>query len=87
MLFWSPACLINPFRHIAPYMLSEKMCMDPVLVALGLLCVTEMYWSLSGGSDYFISYDFATGTMQGYRAEQTALVKGQKLDNGPVVPK
>lgn len=36
--------------------------MVPVLVALALHRVIEVDWFLTGGQDYFRTYDFATGT-------------------------
>lgn len=59
--------------------------MDPVLFALLFHCVIEINWFSSGGSDDFLSDDFATGTVQGYLAEILAPVKRQNIDDGPAV--
>lgn len=41
---------------------------------------------MSGCSDYFVAYDIATDTVQGYPAKQIAPLKLQKVSEGPVVP-
>lgn len=60
--------------------------MEPVLIALAFHRVTEVHWSLSGGTDNLIACDFATGAVQGYPDERLALLKRQKVDDNPVVP-
>lgn len=40
--------------------------MDPVVIPLSFRHVFDIYWSSSGCSDNFLSYNFATGTVQGY---------------------
>lgn len=59
--------------------------MDLVVVILAFYRVSEIDWSSSGGSDDFISYDFATGTVQRYPAERIAPVKRHKNDDGPIM--
>lgn len=60
--------------------------MDPVLVAIACYRVIEVDWSSSGGSDDFIAFKFAAGTVRGYLAEQTAAAKRLNVDDGLVVP-
>lgn len=62
------------------------MHMDPVLVAPASYCASKVDWFSSGCEDGFLSYDLATGTVQGFWAGCAALVKRRKVDDGPVVP-
>lgn len=48
------------------------MRVDPIHIALAFHCVTEVDWFSSSGFDDFVAYDFDTGTVQGYLAEQIA---------------
>lgn len=41
---------------------------------------------MSGDSEKFAAYDFATRTVQGYAAEENALGKRHKVDDGIAVP-
>lgn len=65
---------------------AERMRLDPVFVAFAFHRVTEIDWYLCGGSDDFVSYDFAMGTANGYPAKRTEAMKRQKAVDGPVVP-
>lgn len=47
--------------------------MDPVLVGLEFYGRTEVDCSSSGASDDFVSYDFGTGTLQGYATARMRL--------------
>lgn len=85
MLFRLSISLVNVLSHFGFYRIAEKMHMDHVLAALLYHSVTEIDWFSSGSSDYFLLYNFATGTMQGYTAEILALVKRRKINDGPVV--
>lgn len=60
--------------------------MDPVCVALARYHVTEIDWSSSSGSNTFLSYKFATGTVQRYLAGRHVPVKRKNVNNGPMVP-
>lgn len=60
--------------------------MDPVLFSLLPHRVTNIDWSLQAGSDGFDSDNFVTGTLHGYLAERSALMKCQKVDDGTMLP-
>lgn len=79
-----PVCSI--ISHFGCYKGIERIRIGPLLAALGLYRVGEIDWTSCGGLDDFLSFDFATGTIQGFRAEKTAPVKQQMVDDGPVVP-
>lgn len=85
VLFLLPTPLVNILSHFGFYKIAERMLLDPVTVALACHRVAKLDWSSSDGSDDFLSYDFSTGTVQGYPAETNVLVKLQKVDDGPVV--
>lgn len=76
----------NALSYFRFYEIIEVMRRDTVIVALAFYRVTGIDWSSSWGSDDFIFYDLATGTVQEYTAERPALLKCQKIDDGPVVP-
>lgn len=60
--------------------------MDFVLADSALFDRTKIDWSsLSSLTDYF-SYDFATGSVQGYLADKDVPMKRQKTDDGLVLP-
>lgn len=53
--------------------------MDMMLVSLVFHCVIEAGRSSSQGPDNFLSYNFATGIVQGYLSERPALVNVRNL--------
>lgn len=60
--------------------------MDPAHVALSFHSVFKVDPSSSGGKDDFRSYDFTSGTVQGFQAGRIWSVQRLKIDDGPVVP-
>lgn len=58
--------------------------MGLLLVPLSFHRVTEIDWSSSNGLEDFVSYDLATGSAQGYPAQQIAPLKSKTFDDGPV---
>lgn len=77
--------LLNLLSHFRFYKVPDKMRMEPELADLAFCCVTEIAWSLSGGSDEFFSYDFGTGAVQGSLVASFARVKHHKVDDNLVV--
>lgn len=67
-------------------MVAKRICTDPVFVALPFCRVPENDRSSSCGFDDFVSYYFATGTVQIYSAERIAPLKCQRADDGLTVP-
>lgn len=86
MLLWMPTYIWNVLSRFGSYKVGEKMGMDRVLVALSLYRVTKNDWSSSGGSKDVFAYNLFTGTVRGCRADTTAPVKLQNIDDGPIVP-
>lgn len=54
MSFRLPTSLVNVLSKFRFYKCSERICMDPVLVALAFPRVTEVDWSSSGRTDDFV---------------------------------
>lgn len=70
--------------HFGFYNFAEMMRMNPVLFSLAYHRVSDIGWFQSGGSDDFAFYDFSTGTVHAYPAENIVPVKRQKVDDGSV---
>lgn len=77
--------MVYPMTFMMFYNVAERMHMDQVIVVLAFHRVTEIIWSSHSGSKDFVSYDFATNTVQGYTAEDIEPVKRNKVDVGSVV--
>lgn len=86
MLFWLPTTLLNIVTDLGLYKVAERMHMNAVRGALVFLRVTETDWFSSGGYDDIVSYDFATGTVQDYHAENIVPVRRQRVYDGLVAP-
>lgn len=85
MLLLSTTSLVDILSHFWFYRNAKKMGKEPVLFALALHGVTDIYWFWSGGSNDFRSQNVVTGAMNGYLTEIIAPEKRQKLANGPVM--
>lgn len=72
--------------HFGYYRVADKIRMDLVLLALAFYRVSKHGWCSPSGSDDFLSYDFASDTLQGYQAEEIAPVERQKVNDDPVLP-
>lgn len=66
MLFWLPTSLENVSNDFNFYEAAERMRIDPVPIVLSIYRMTEIDRSSSVDSNDFISYFFATPTVQGY---------------------
>lgn len=76
---------VNIFSHSGIDTVAMRMRINPVFVALPFYRVYMIVSCSSGRSDDFFSSAFATGTGKLYQAWRTALMKGEKLDDGHVV--
>lgn len=61
------------------------MRMDPELVGLVFHRATKDDWASSCCLNAFFSYDFVTSIVQGYPSGRSAMVKRQRVDDGPKV--
>lgn len=80
-----PTSIWNVLSPFGFYKVIGRIRMHPVLVVFALYCETDIDWSLAGGSDNVLAYDFFSDTVQCYRVEKIPEVKRQKTNAGPAV--
>lgn len=79
MLARLPSFFAGVLSHFAFIKTSDWIRTCPVLEDLTFYRMAEVHWSLRGGADEFVAYNFARRALRGSPAERLALVEDKKL--------